>query len=76
LSGEEVAGLKAALADIEAACDAYDKRKAKNLLAGLKEKKWPKAVNGALDKLSEHILHSDFEDAAALAKATREAPLQ
>jgi CheY-like chemotaxis protein/nitrogen-specific signal transduction histidine kinase len=76
LSEAEKAELDAALKDIEEACDAYDKRKAKNLLAGLKEKKWPKAVNETLDKLSEHILHSDFEDAAALAKATREEPAQ
>lgn len=69
LNAAEQQALDGALGDIEAACEAYDKRKAKNLLAGLKEKKWPKSVSETLDKLSEHILHSDFEDAAALAKA-------
>jgi vacuolar-type H+-ATPase subunit I/STV1 len=72
LSGAEREELNSALGEIEAACEAYNKRMAKNLLASLKEKKWPKAVGETLDKLSEHILHSDFDDAAALAKTARQ----
>jgi CheY-like chemotaxis protein len=52
---------------IQAACEAYDKKGAKDALAELRRKVWPRPVKEALEAVAEHLLHSDFEEAAAVA---------
>ena len=56
------------LAELQTACAAYDKGTAKSLSVELKQKTWPVEVRELLDKISECLLHSDFEEAAKLAK--------
>jgi HPt (histidine-containing phosphotransfer) domain-containing protein len=53
---------------IQTACLTYDKKNAKDTLNELKTKLWPRAVKEALDAVSAHLLHSDFEEAAAIAE--------
>ncbi|MCL2718191.1 MAG: ATP-binding protein [Lachnospiraceae bacterium] len=53
---------------ITAACDDYDDQTADAILSELKEMVWSKGTNEFLGKIAEHILHSDFENAADLAK--------
>jgi HPt (histidine-containing phosphotransfer) domain-containing protein len=57
---------------IQKACGAYQKKTAKDALNALKERIWPRAVKEALDTVSEHLLHSDFEEAAAIAEREKE----
>jgi signal transduction histidine kinase/DNA-binding response OmpR family regulator len=56
------------LADLQAACAVYDKTTIKAILAELKQKKWPGEVKELFNSISEYLLHSDFEEAAKLAK--------
>jgi CheY-like chemotaxis protein/HPt (histidine-containing phosphotransfer) domain-containing protein len=67
LSEENGEMLKTAVAAIKKACDSLNKKAAKEQLAALKEGIWPRNVQDLLDKLSTHILHSDFEEAASAA---------
>jgi len=52
---------------IQVACEAYDNKAAENALAELRQRKWPHRNNELLDRISEHLLHSDFEEAAIVA---------
>jgi CheY-like chemotaxis protein len=53
---------------IEAACEAYKRRVAKNALVELKQKKWLPTTQDMLETLTGHILHGEFEKAAEIAK--------
>jgi HPt (histidine-containing phosphotransfer) domain-containing protein len=65
---EDAAYLSQKLADLQAACADYDKRTAKEITSELKQKTWPHQVKELLNTISEYLLHSDFEEAAKLAK--------
>jgi len=52
---------------IGAACETFDKKTAKNTINELKEKTWSHNTKTLLDSIAEHLLHSEFEEAAALA---------
>jgi len=67
IGGEDQAYLKKQLASIQAACAAYDKKAAKETLARLREKTWPGPIKEQLDVIAEHLLHSEFEEAARAA---------
>jgi len=60
--------LRQKLADLQAACTAYDKGIAKATLVELKQKPWSHKVKELLNSVSEYLLHSDFEEAAKLVK--------
>jgi len=53
---------------IEAACASFDKKAAKKALAELKERKWPRLIREKLSAIGEHLLHSEFEEAAAITR--------
>ena len=55
---------------IEAACASMDKKTAKDALAELKDMTWSKAIRDKLSSIGELLLHSEFEEAAAIAKET------
>jgi signal transduction histidine kinase/CheY-like chemotaxis protein len=50
------------------ACAAYDKKAAKDILIELKKKKWSHQTKEVLNILVEHLMHSDFEEAASIAQ--------
>jgi len=56
------------LAELQAACAVYDKVTAKAISVEMKQKTWPGEVRELLNSISECLLHSDFEEAAKLAK--------
>jgi PAS domain S-box-containing protein len=60
--------LKKNLLAFQAACLSLDKKAAKEALTALKQKNWPKSTRNLLGDISEHLLHSEFEEAAAIAK--------
>jgi len=53
---------------IQKACESLDKKTAKDALAALKQKTWPKKVKEQLSDITERLLHSEFEEAGAIAK--------
>jgi HPt (histidine-containing phosphotransfer) domain-containing protein len=52
---------------IQTACSEYNKKAAKEVLSGLRKKKWSRRTRKLLDTLAGHLLHGDFEDAADIA---------
>jgi len=67
-SAEDLAFLQEKLKAIQTACVSFDRKSAKEILAEIKEKTWSKATRDKLSVISEHLLHSEFEEAAAIAK--------
>jgi len=65
---EDIAYLKDKLAVIKEACAEYDKKTVKDTLSLLRQKIWPPAIMELLDKMAEHLLHSEFAEAAKLAE--------
>jgi len=56
------------LAVLQKACAEYNKKAAKAAVAELRQKTWPRPVNELLDAIAERLLHSEFAEAAGLAK--------
>jgi HPt (histidine-containing phosphotransfer) domain-containing protein len=71
-AGEETEDARAYLGGkllaIQKACEVYDEINANAALAELGGKKWPRPARVLLDSIAEHLLHSDFEEAAKLAR--------
>jgi signal transduction histidine kinase/CheY-like chemotaxis protein/HPt (histidine-containing phosphotransfer) domain-containing protein len=67
ITGEDQAFLEKQLAAIQAACAEYDKKAAKDALAVIREKTWPRPVREQLNAIAEHLLHSEFEEASQTA---------
>ncbi|MCL2125981.1 MAG: ATP-binding protein [Oscillospiraceae bacterium] len=61
------------LAEIVAACEEYDESSAEEALGALSDKVWSQAQKAVLDVISEHLLHSDFDEIVAAANAYLEA---
>ena len=49
---------------VKEACASFDKKAAKDALAEIRKKTWPKSVNEQLSTISVHLLHSEFDEAA------------
>jgi signal transduction histidine kinase/CheY-like chemotaxis protein/HPt (histidine-containing phosphotransfer) domain-containing protein len=64
---EALALLREKLIVIREACAEFDKKAAKNVLNELREKTWSHNTRELLNKIAEHLLHSEFDNAAALA---------
>jgi CheY-like chemotaxis protein len=60
--------LKEKLLAIQTACGSMDKKAAKTALTELRGKAWPRHVKEQLGVIAEHLLHSDFDEAAETAK--------
>jgi signal transduction histidine kinase/DNA-binding response OmpR family regulator len=55
--------LREQLMEVKAACEAYDKKTAKNALAGIEQKtSWPRPTRDLLDTIARHLLHSKFKE--------------
>ena len=65
-SKESLALLQERLEIISEACSLFDKKTAKDNLNELREKMWSNKIKDMLNSISEHLLHSEFDDAAAL----------
>jgi len=64
---ESLALLNEKLVEIKEACAAFDKKTAKAALNELREKTWSHNTKELLNKIAEHLLHSEFEEAARIA---------
>jgi signal transduction histidine kinase/DNA-binding response OmpR family regulator len=65
---EDLDFLQEKLLLFRAACVVYDKKAAKEVIIDLKKKKWSRETKDLLNTLAEHLLHSDFEEAANIAR--------
>jgi CheY-like chemotaxis protein/anti-sigma regulatory factor (Ser/Thr protein kinase) len=65
---DDLAYLEEKLLLFRAACVVYDKKAAKEVIIDLKKKTWSRSVKKMLNTLTEHLLHSDFEEAANIAR--------
>jgi CheY-like chemotaxis protein/two-component sensor histidine kinase len=59
------AHLRENLHKIKAACEIYDVNEASHVLNELLQKPWPRQTRDALNFINTHLLHSDFDAAAA-----------
>ena len=51
---------------IKSACEEYDENAADGILSQMKEKQWSQTTKTALNKIAEHLLHSDFDEAVKI----------
>jgi CheY-like chemotaxis protein/HPt (histidine-containing phosphotransfer) domain-containing protein len=65
---DDLAYLEEKLLLFRAACVVYDKKAAKEVIIDLKKKTWSQSIKKMLNTLTEHLLHSDFEEAANIAR--------
>jgi len=68
IEDEDIAYLQEKLLVFRAACTVYDKKAAKEVIIDLKKKKWSRPTKEMLNLLAEHLLHSEFEEAANIAR--------
>ena len=61
---DDTAFLKEKLLAIVEACEQYDEASAEEALSELNERSWTKPTKKLLQTIAEHLLHSDFEEAA------------
>jgi len=64
VSDDDMVYLRNKLLDIKTACQTFDITAAKDALGSLRQKTWPRYINGMLDEISVHLLHSAFKKAA------------
>jgi signal transduction histidine kinase/DNA-binding response OmpR family regulator len=64
------------LAALREACAEYNKKGAKDALAQLRLKAWPRPARELLEKISGRLLHSEFAEAANLAEDYKNSPSQ
>jgi len=60
--------LQEKLMEIQMACASYDKKSAKSALSALKQRTWPRTIRDQLSAIAEHLLHSEFDEASAIAR--------
>jgi signal transduction histidine kinase/FixJ family two-component response regulator/histone H3/H4 len=65
---DDIALLQEKLLIFRAACTIYDKKAAKEVIIELRKERWSQKPRLLLNKLAEHLLHSDFEEAASIAR--------
>jgi signal transduction histidine kinase/DNA-binding response OmpR family regulator len=71
INGADLAFLQEKLDTIQKACASYDKKTAKDALSELKKRSHPRAIKNQLSAMAEHLLHSEFDEAAKIAKEVR-----
>jgi len=50
------------------ACVSFNKKSAKDALADLKQKTWPRSIKSQLSNIANHLLHTEFDDVASIAR--------
>jgi HPt (histidine-containing phosphotransfer) domain-containing protein len=68
-SEEDLTYMRKMILSIKGACAEYDIDAAMAAQAELKQRSWPREYGELLDIISEHLLHSDFDEAEAVCAA-------
>ena len=63
---EDLPYFREKLFNIHTACLYYDKRAAEDAVTELREREWTVQTEKLLSKISEHLLHSDFDEVAGI----------
>jgi CheY-like chemotaxis protein/nitrogen-specific signal transduction histidine kinase len=66
VSSEDIAHLREMLHAIKDACTVYDIDAANAVLKQLMRKPWPSQYEDIIDTISEHLLHSNFDEVVAI----------
>jgi len=66
---EDPAFLRGKLLEIRSACEEYDESAADSALTELREMTWSQQTNKILGDISEHLLHSDFDEVVSIVDA-------
>jgi len=66
---EDTPFLHEKLLEIKSACEEYDETRAEDALAEISKKQWSRQTKALLKTLSEHLLHSDFDEVASAVDA-------
>ena len=56
------------LLTIKEACEIFDKKTAKNAIAELRQRSWPRQTEEMLALIDEHLLNGDFDKVSGLAE--------
>jgi CheY-like chemotaxis protein len=67
MTDADQAYLREKLGALKTACAAYNKKAARDALAGIAQKTWPRQTQERLDVIAERLLHSKFKEIARLA---------
>ena len=67
-SGYDHEYLREKLLVIKEACEAYDKKSAKDAIAELRQQTWPRPVKEQLGAMAEFLLNGDFEEVSRAAE--------
>jgi len=65
---EDKVYLREKLLIIKDACEEYNKKPAKDAMTELRKKSWSRSTKELLSIISEHLLHSDFDEAVSAAE--------
>ena len=68
LDAQDASYLQEKLTVFREACASLDKKGAKEVLSQIRQKNWPRSVRDRLSVIAEHLLHSEFEEAATAAE--------
>jgi len=68
MNADDLPYLLEKLTVLQETCAEYNKKAAKAVVAELRKKTWSRPVNELLDAIAERLLHSEFSQAASLAK--------
>jgi len=71
---EDTVYLHEKLLELRTACMEYNESTAENIIGEIKKKTWSSKTRKMLDTLSEHLLHSDFDEIADIVKSTLDIP--
>jgi signal transduction histidine kinase/DNA-binding response OmpR family regulator len=74
ITDSDLQQLKEKLLEIRSACTAYNRKGAKDLLAELMKYYWPPEIKELFSKISEFLLHSEFDEAEKLITEFTEKP--
>jgi len=66
ITDEDMAYLREKLLALKTACVSYDKKSAKDILAEIEQKAWPRPTKERLEAIAEHLLHSKFKAAISV----------
>jgi signal transduction histidine kinase/FixJ family two-component response regulator len=67
ISADDQLFLSDKLQIIQASCADYNKKTAKEALIEINSKKWTREISQKLNVISEHLLHSEFDEASGIA---------
>jgi CheY-like chemotaxis protein len=68
ISADDMLCLKEKLHEFKTACNTFNIRRAKAVLADLKQKTWPQETGDAIHEISVNLLRGDFEKAVSVAE--------